>query len=295
MSWFFRKRKAVARVAFNMAPRRGPYGGGNQWLNQLSSSLKNSGYAVQFSLDEKVDCVVGTHAGLGGSLAFSYEDILRARARNPDLVCIQRINDNDVRKGTDAMDLLLQEANRAADHTVFVSEWLRDYHASRWFDSTKHHSGHSQRRGPLGLSPDRRVSMETRNPLRLVTHHWSDNRSKGFDFRRNRRGDSVRKRSKHRTLGNRSLAEGSEMAKGPDLSPLRGREIGQIASPVPRICNGVPARTGGHASRGRPSMRIAAYFSSGDRRNRRAWPALWGRGFRQDHLRNSRSLPRDLR
>lgn len=182
MSWFFRKRKAVARVAFNMAPRRGPYGGGNQWLNQLSSSLKNSGYAVQFSLDEEVDCVVGTHAGLGGSLAFSYEDILRARARNPHLVCIQRINDNDVRKGTDAMDLLLQEANRAADHTVFVSEWLRDYHASRWFDATKQHSVILNGADPSVFHPIGGSVWRPGTPLRLVTHHWSDNRSKGFDF-----------------------------------------------------------------------------------------------------------------
>ena len=71
MNWFFRKRRPVATVAFNMIPRRGPYGGGNQWLNQLSSYLKRCGYAVQFHLDEHVDCVAGTHAGLSGGLAFS--------------------------------------------------------------------------------------------------------------------------------------------------------------------------------------------------------------------------------
>ena len=69
MNWFFRKRRPVATVAFNMIPRRGPYGGGNQWLNQLSSYLKSCGYAVQFHLDERVDCVAGTHAGLSGGLA----------------------------------------------------------------------------------------------------------------------------------------------------------------------------------------------------------------------------------
>ncbi|HEU4678707.1 MAG TPA: hypothetical protein VFS35_04245, partial [Terrimicrobiaceae bacterium] len=140
MSWFLQRRRPIATVAFNMIPRRGPYGGGNQWLNQLSTSLRRCGYAVQYHLDQKVDCVAGTHAGLSGALAFSYEDVLRAKARNPRLVCIQRINDNDVRKGTTAMDNVLAEANRAADHTVFVSEWLRDYHASRWFDSAKPHS-----------------------------------------------------------------------------------------------------------------------------------------------------------
>ena len=48
MSWFLRKGAPVATVAFNMIPRRGPYGGGNQWLNQLSAYLKSCGYAVSF-------------------------------------------------------------------------------------------------------------------------------------------------------------------------------------------------------------------------------------------------------
>ena len=77
MNLFFRRRRPVATVAFNMVPRRGPYGGGNQWLHQLSSYLTSCGYAVQFRLDENVDCVAGTHAGLGGPLAFRYEEILR--------------------------------------------------------------------------------------------------------------------------------------------------------------------------------------------------------------------------
>ena len=182
MKWFLRRRKPVATVAFNMIPRRGPYGGGNQWLNQLASYLKASGYAVQYHLDERVDCVAGTHAGLGGGLAFSYEEVLRAKAGNPRLVCIQRINDNDARKGTSAMDGLLAEANRAADHTVFVSEWLRDYHVSRWFDAAKPHSVILNGADPSIFHPIGGATWRTGRPLRLVTHHWSDNMSKGFDF-----------------------------------------------------------------------------------------------------------------
>jgi glycosyltransferase involved in cell wall biosynthesis len=163
-----------------MIPRRGPYGGGNQWLNQLSTYLKRSGYAVQYHLDRQVDCIAGTHAGLSGALAFSYEDILRAKEKNPRLVCIQRINDNDARKGTDAMDRVLAEANRTADHTVFVSEWLRDYHASRWFDSAKPHSVILNGADPSIFHPIGAAAWKPGAALRLVTHHWSDNMSKGF-------------------------------------------------------------------------------------------------------------------
>jgi glycosyltransferase involved in cell wall biosynthesis len=182
MSWFPRRRHPVATVAFNMIPRRGPYGGGNQWLNQLSSYLKSRGYAVQFHLDRHVDCVAGTHAGLSGALAFSYEDVLRAKEKNPRLVCIQRINDNDVRKGTDAMDRTLAEANRAADHTVFVSEWLCNYHASRWFDAAKPHSVILNGADPSIFHPIGAAAWKPGRALRLVTHHWSDNMSKGFEL-----------------------------------------------------------------------------------------------------------------
>jgi len=180
MSWLLRRRRPIATVAVNMIPRRGPYGGGNQWLNQLSSCLKNCGYAVQYHLDRHVDCVAGTHAGLSGALAFSYEDVLRAKEKNPRLACIQRINDNDARKGTDAMDRALAEANRAADHTVFVSEWLRDYHASRWFDAAKPHSVILNGADPSIFHPIGAAAWKPGIPLRLVTHHWSDNMSKGF-------------------------------------------------------------------------------------------------------------------
>jgi hypothetical protein len=182
MSWFVRKRRPVATVAFNMLPRSGPYGGGNQWLNQLSAHLKRCGYAVQCHLDRKVDCVAGTHAGLSGALAFSYNDVLRAKEKNPRLVCLHRINDNDARKGTDTMDRTLAEADRAADHTVFVSDWLRGYHASRWFDLTRPHSVILNGADPSIFHPIGGATWKQGAPLRLVTHHWSDNMSKGFEL-----------------------------------------------------------------------------------------------------------------
>lgn len=171
----------VARVALNMRPRRGPYGGGNQWANQMQRALERAGYAVQFTLDERVDCVLGTHAGINGPLSFSYEDVLRMKARNPRLRCIQRINDNDVRKGTSEMDAHLAACSRAADHVVFVSEWLRDHHAGSWFDASRPHSVIRNGAEPSEFHPIGGREWKRAEPLRLVTHHWSDNRAKGFD------------------------------------------------------------------------------------------------------------------
>jgi Glycosyltransferase len=168
-------------VAFNMRPRRGPFGGGNQWLRQVSAYLGRCGYGIRHSLDASVDLVLGTHAGLSGPLSISYEDVLRAKERNPRLLCIQRINDNDARKGTREMDRFLAECNRAADHTVFVSEWLRDHHAERWFDKSRPHSVILNGADPAVFHPLGTTPWRPDRPLRIVTHHWSDNMGKGFD------------------------------------------------------------------------------------------------------------------
>jgi len=167
-------------VAFNLRWRRGPFGGGNQWLGQLDPYLRRCGYETVSELRKGVDCVVGTHAGLNGGLTFSYADVLRAKEARPELQCIQRINDNDVRKGTNGMNAHLAECNRAADHTVFVSEWLRDYHAERWFDRTRPHCVIHNGADPAVFHPLGAHGWKAGEPLRVVTHHWSDNVAKGF-------------------------------------------------------------------------------------------------------------------
>jgi glycosyltransferase involved in cell wall biosynthesis len=169
-----------ATVAFNMLWRRGPYGGGNQWLGQVAPYLRRCGYRTASELDDRVDCVLGTHAGLRGELSIAYDEVRRAKEKNPRLRCIQRINDNDIRKGTTEMDRYLAECNLAADHTVFVSEWLRDYHAERWFDRSRPYSVIHNGADPSVFHPIGSRYWVPGEPLRLVTHHWSDNPSKGF-------------------------------------------------------------------------------------------------------------------
>jgi len=178
---FFRK-KPIATVAFNLAPRRSAFGGGNQWLNQLSQYLKRCGYEVVYELTPDVDCVMGTHAGLSGKLTITYDDVIWAKRRNGRLKCVQRINDNDVRKGTDKMDARLAEANTSADHTVFVSEWLRDHHAAKWFSKDRPHTVITNGADPAVFHPFGSPVWQPGHPLRLVTHHWSDNMAKGFDI-----------------------------------------------------------------------------------------------------------------
>lgn len=175
------RQQTVATVAMNLRPRSGPFGGGNQWAAQVLAYFRRCGYRVVYRLDERVDLVLGTHTGLDGALEFSYAEVAAMKRRNPRLRCIQRINDNDIRKGTERMDGQLAEANEAVDHTIFVSEWLRNYHAERWFDISRSHSVIHNGADPSVFHPFGAQVWKTGEPLRLVTHHWSDNPAKGFD------------------------------------------------------------------------------------------------------------------
>jgi glycosyltransferase involved in cell wall biosynthesis len=204
---------AVARVAITTRPIFGPWGGANQWLLQISRYLGYCGYDVRHDLAADVDCVIINHNGLTGKMSFGLDAIAAAKKRNPRLRVIHRINDNDIRKGTGEMDAFLARHNALADHTVFISEWLRDHHARKWFDRARPHTCILNGADPAIFHPvgsqtwkgndvsERRENGETTQPsaegeppsplsrlsltkngapFRFVTHHWADNAMKGF-------------------------------------------------------------------------------------------------------------------
>jgi glycosyltransferase involved in cell wall biosynthesis len=170
----------IARVAVNMRPAGTAWGGGSQWVAQMVRYLADRRYAVGFELRDDVDGIVMVDPRRGGLVTFGPDDIAHHRARRPEAFCLHRVNENDARKGTDDVDGLLAAANRVADETVFVSRWLRDYHAARWFDTRRPHAVIGNAADPRIFHPLGSVRFAGDGPLRLVTHHWSDNWRKGF-------------------------------------------------------------------------------------------------------------------
>jgi len=172
----FRRRSTKPTVSFNMRPVEHAWGGGNQWLDQATRDLHEHGYDARFDLRGDSACVVLVDPRVGGTVVFGADEIARK-----DAPCLHRINECDLRKGTNEIDALLAEANRVADHTVFISAWLRDYHAERWFDRARPHSVILNGADPRVFSPEGSAELEPGATMRIVTHHWSDNPMKGFD------------------------------------------------------------------------------------------------------------------
>ncbi len=171
----------IARVALNMQPIEQPWGGGNQWLVQITRHLRKMGYSVRFDLQRPVDCILLVAARPSSRASFGVDDIGQYKKAHSNTTVLHRVNENDLRKGTDFMDASLQDANRTADYTIFISSWLRDYHASRWFDQSKPHEVILNGADPRIFHPTGNRPWQPGTVMRVVTHHWSDNPMKGFE------------------------------------------------------------------------------------------------------------------
>ena len=175
--------KPVATLAINMRSTSGPWGGSSIFVAQLRAFLRARRWRVTYRLGPEVDAIllIDPRDDLQRK-AFGMPEIIAHREKYPHVRVIHRVNECDQRKGTSFMDPLLAEANAHADFTVFIAEWLRDYHAARWFDAKRPHAVIYNGVDSATFHPIGQRAWKSGEPLRVVTHHWSDNPLKGFDI-----------------------------------------------------------------------------------------------------------------
>lgn len=180
MSFFHRHPRPC--VAISMRPTRSPWGGSSPFVWQLHRILQRRGYDVIYHLRRKPDLVfiIDPRADHPAK-RFTLKDLVPFRKAHPEVPIVHRINECDQRKGTDFMDELLRQTNALSDYTIFIAEWLRDYFVERWFDANKPHSCIYNGADPSIYHPIGYRLPREGEPIRIVTHHWSDNPMKGFD------------------------------------------------------------------------------------------------------------------
>jgi hypothetical protein len=168
------------KVSFNRGIINGPYGGGNHVLSFLVEYFTDSGIEVSYSLDEDTRFIFLMDVR-DRQCTFPLKKAIEHKKKFGSRI-VHRFNENDAHRhpsknlGLDSMHII---ANKNADYSVFVSSYLESYFKS------------------LGLEPknsrviwncsDRRIfnseGCEIRkpsDPIRVVTHHWSNNLYKGF-------------------------------------------------------------------------------------------------------------------
>jgi hypothetical protein len=171
------------KVALGVRVKQGPWGGGNQFATALERYLKQRGVEVHHDLGAAdLDIILLTEPRRSSeSSAFNDVDILKYLATvNPRALVVHRVNECDERKNTTLVNRRLALANRSADCTVFVSGWLMDLFVRRGARFVRPRV--IQNGGDASLFRPAGAPWDGRGPLRVVTHHWSDNWMKGFDI-----------------------------------------------------------------------------------------------------------------
>lgn len=168
-------------VSINMFPTSGAWGGSSEFVKQFVLVLRRYGFRVVFDLNGSVDVIVVIDPRDDlQKKAYGMQEIVAYKRAHPATRVLHRINECSKRKADTVMDEFLRKANDVADHTVFISEWLRDYFIERWFDSTKAHSVIYNGADPAIFHPIGSAVHTGQGLFRLVTHHWSPNPMKGF-------------------------------------------------------------------------------------------------------------------
>lgn len=170
----------LGTISINFRPINGSYGGMNVFVQQISRWLEDRGYRVLYELRPEVDLILIVHPWMTHTNPYSFEEVKAFKRDHRQVKLLLRINECDKRKNTNHMDQWLSQWESIADHTYFISRWLRDYHADIWFDISRPHSSIYNGADPRIFHPVGSSRYDSEDALRIVTHHWSDNPMKGY-------------------------------------------------------------------------------------------------------------------
>lgn len=166
----------IMKIAINRKPKNRPWGGGNMFVRAFSEVMKSLGHQVVYDLCDGLDAIFMQDPRYD-ELGISANEIRAYKKRNPSVSVFHRVNECDARKATRGVDEMLLECSRFTDHTIFVSNWMKDYHLQRGWAcgsySVLYNGVNLQHFGP-------RQKIEN-GKTNIVTHHWSDNPMKGAD------------------------------------------------------------------------------------------------------------------
>ncbi len=170
------------KIALGFKTIKTSWGGGNQFAKSLAKEAQERGFQITHSLkDRDIDIILLTDPrSFNEGVSFGSLDILRYLLFiNKNAIVIHRINECDQRKNTRHMNMYLRWSNYCADYTIYISNWL----------STLNLSEKNKPYSVIFNGADEKIFNDLKNknwtediPLKLVTHHWSPNKMKGFDI-----------------------------------------------------------------------------------------------------------------
>lgn len=172
------------KVSLGINLRPGPWGGGNQFGHVLTEYLRTRGVEVAFNLRTVDLDIILLFDPRPQSLSASFDhiDIVNyLQRKNWRTIVVHRVNECDERKGTTGVNQRLRRGNLCADHTVFVSTWLKDLHFNQGMHD-RYYTVILNGSDTTIFQAEGYRRWNRKGPLKLVTHHWGGHWMKGFDI-----------------------------------------------------------------------------------------------------------------
>ncbi len=170
------------KISIGTNIKNGPWGGGNLFAINLKEYLTSEGHLVINNLDDpKIDIILITEPRkTSESSAFTHIDVQNyIKFTNAETMVVHRINECDERKGTNFVNKYLIEANKIADYTIFVSEWLQNLYENQGINKKNNKVILAGANKKIFNSNDKAI-WNNEKKLKIVTHHWGANWNKGF-------------------------------------------------------------------------------------------------------------------
>ncbi|TXI88996.1 MAG: hypothetical protein E6Q36_04225 [Chryseobacterium sp.] len=164
------------KVYVSRVPQRGPWGGGNRWLIALFAALQRHTIDV-VSSPTQADVIVAAGVEDGNATEPGVVALCRYAAATNKKVLF-RVNDCDARKNTTHINQAIFYGCKLATKIVFVSNWLQNHLD---VDKAFMHKSIVLING-VDDTIFKPVTRTLCDRLRIVTHHWSDNRLKGAEW-----------------------------------------------------------------------------------------------------------------
>ena len=164
------------KLFLNREPVTGPWGGGNKTLTELISVAKEQGWEICHTLEPNID-VIFCFDPRPNARSISHANLLEYKKKNTCKI-IQRVGDVGTH-GKPELTELVKRSVQFSDFIIFPSNWARETieYGKNNFEVIQN--------APRGVFRRYRTARpHPEDNIRLITHHWSTNVKKGFEFYR---------------------------------------------------------------------------------------------------------------
>ena len=162
------------KIYINRKLVKGPWGGGNRTIKTLHDVLIKRGHLPVYDFCNDMDLIYCHDPRPDSHSGVRYEHLLWLK-QNKNIPIFQRVGDVFCHRGKEYTDYL-SETIKHSSCVSFITDWAAEY-LNVSIDNQQYFV--HELKPPETFFQDK---LSKNNKIRIITHHWSTNPLKGFDF-----------------------------------------------------------------------------------------------------------------